>query len=138
MSHGAVMVKMPRDIMEFVRDHRPALVATVSPDGMPNVAPKGSLTVLDDEHLVFADLVAGRTSRNIVLDPHVSVLVLGDDGKGYQLRGVGRIEKDTGAYAMVCDPTSAVRIDLPPPQAVVVIEVGTIDDISPPRARPSG
>jgi hypothetical protein len=136
--HGGLMVKMPAEVMEFIRGHRPALVATISPDGMPNVAPKGSLTVLDDEHLVFADLMAGRTSRNIVLDPHVSVLVLGPDGKGYKMRGLGRMDEDTGPYAMVCDPTSAVRIELPPPQAVVVIEVGTIDEISPPRARPSG
>ncbi len=112
-------------------------MATVSPDGMPNVAPKSSLEVMDDEHLVFADLVAGRTAHNIVLDPHVSVIALGADGKGYQLRGKGRMAKDTDTYVKMCSPTSALTIELPPPQAVVIINVEAIDEVSPPRAWPS-
>jgi uncharacterized protein len=138
MFSGALMVKMSQEVMDFVEGHRPALVATISPDGMPNVAPKGSLTVMDEEHLVFADLVAGRTSRNIVLDPHIAVVVLSEDGKGFQLRGRGRMTEDVGSYVKACNPTSAIRIELPPPQAVVVIEIEAIDEVSPPRSRPSG
>ena len=36
------MVKMAQEVMDFVEGHRPALVATMAPDGMPNVAPKGA------------------------------------------------------------------------------------------------
>jgi len=127
------MVKMPAEVIEFVRANRPALVATVSPDGAPNVAPKGSLTVLDEEHLVFADLVAGRTSNNILMDPRVAVLVLSPDGRGYQIRGRGRFEHGGALFARSCEAISGLRISLPPPRAVVVIEAENIDEIAPPR-----
>lgn len=35
---------------------RLGFVATVSPDGPPNLSPKGTVSVLDDDSLVFADL----------------------------------------------------------------------------------
>jgi Pyridoxamine 5'-phosphate oxidase len=36
-------------------------VATVSPDGKPNLSPKGSITVLSDDELGFADLASPGT-----------------------------------------------------------------------------
>jgi hypothetical protein len=65
----------------------------------------------------------------------VSVIALAADGRGYQIKGRGRFEKDWGEYAKGCDPTSALRIELPPPQAVVVIQVEAVNEVSPPRAR---
>ncbi|SIO64354.1 hypothetical protein SAMN05443247_10329 [Bradyrhizobium erythrophlei] len=40
-------------------------VATASSDGMPNVSPKGSLTVWDGDHLAFANIASPRTMKNI-------------------------------------------------------------------------
>lgn len=114
--------------MEFVRGHRPALLATVSPEGVPNVAPKGSLTVLDDERLVYADLVEGRTSRNIRARPEVAVVVMDRNGRGYQIKGRGSRDTTGTAYTYLCEAAPALRIPLPPPSAVMVIEV---DEVSP-------
>ncbi|MBE0481502.1 MAG: pyridoxamine 5'-phosphate oxidase family protein, partial [Dehalococcoidia bacterium] len=44
--------------------------------GRPNVSAKGSLKVLDDDHLVFADISSPRTVANLKENPEISILVL--------------------------------------------------------------
>lgn len=41
------------EIKEFVQKNKLGFVATVCPDGTPNLSPKGTTTVWDDEHLVL-------------------------------------------------------------------------------------
>ena len=56
------MVSIPKVVQEFIPG-KLAWVATASSDGMPNVTPKGSLKLLDDTHVVFADLFSLKTAR---------------------------------------------------------------------------
>ncbi len=124
---------MGKDVIEFIRSNRPALVATVSPEGIPNVALKGSLTVLDEERLMYAELVEGRTSHNIARRPEVAVVVQDQAGHGYQIKGRGHRDENVAAYGLSCDPISAIKIGLPPPQAVIVIDVQEVQSMEPPR-----
>jgi len=39
-----------------VEEQRLGFVATVCPDGTPNLSPKGTTAVWDDDHLVFANI----------------------------------------------------------------------------------
>jgi len=50
---------------QAVEDQRLAFVATVDADGTPNLSPKGTITVLDDDHLMFADLASPGTVANL-------------------------------------------------------------------------
>jgi predicted pyridoxine 5'-phosphate oxidase superfamily flavin-nucleotide-binding protein len=127
------MVSMSDEVIEFVQRYRPALLATVSPDGVPNVAPKGSLTVLDHQHLVYADLVEGQTSANLNYRPSVAVVVLDTDGRGYQIKGRGSRDESGAAYHHLCEVAPALKIPLPPPQTVMVIVVDEVSRIDPPR-----
>jgi predicted pyridoxine 5'-phosphate oxidase superfamily flavin-nucleotide-binding protein len=124
---------MDREVMDFITNNRPALVATVSPEGIPNVAPKGSLTVLDEERLMYAELVEGRTSHNIARHPEVAVVVQDRSGHGFQIKGRGHRDENVAAYGSSCDVTSAIRMDLPPPQAVIVIHVTEVQMLEPPH-----
>ena len=47
---------LTQEIKEFVKQAKLGFVATVCPDGTPNLSPKGTTTVWDDDHLVFADI----------------------------------------------------------------------------------
>jgi predicted pyridoxine 5'-phosphate oxidase superfamily flavin-nucleotide-binding protein len=49
-------------------------VATATLDGIPDVAPKATVTVWDDEHLVFWERAHGQTLANIKENPKVCVL----------------------------------------------------------------
>jgi len=70
------MPKLTDKIKETIAEVRPGMVATVDSNGRPNVSAKGSLRVLDDDHLAFADISSPRTVANLKANPAVSVLVV--------------------------------------------------------------
>lgn len=51
-----VMGVLTPDMQRVVREQRLGFVATVCPDGTPNLSPKGTTTVWDDDHLIFANI----------------------------------------------------------------------------------
>ena len=50
------MGMLTEDMKRIVREQRLGYVATVSADGTPNLSPKGTTAVWDDDHLMFADI----------------------------------------------------------------------------------
>lgn len=70
------MTKMSEEVKKAVAECKPGLIATASKTGKPNVSAKGSLRVLDDEHLVFADILSPGTLANLKENPQVAVICL--------------------------------------------------------------
>jgi hypothetical protein len=80
------------DMKRVVTEQSLGFVATVCPDGTPNVSPKGTLAVWDDEHLMFLDLRSPRTMRNIASNPAIEVNVVDPIlRKGYRFKGTATI-----------------------------------------------
>ncbi len=80
------------DMQRVVREQRLGYVATVCPDGTPNLSPKGTTTVWDDDHLVFADIRSPGTVRNLRHNPAIEVNVVDPIvRKGYRFKGTGRV-----------------------------------------------
>ena len=52
------MAILTEDMKRVVREQRLGFYATVSEDGSPNLSPKGTTDVWDDQHLFFADRFA--------------------------------------------------------------------------------
>jgi predicted pyridoxine 5'-phosphate oxidase superfamily flavin-nucleotide-binding protein len=76
--------------------------ATVTPDGKPNLSPKGSITVLSDDELGFAVLASPGAVENLrhnsfielnVVDPFVR--------RGFRFKGRAEIVTDPDAHASV-------------------------------------
>lgn len=61
------------DMKRLVADHPLGFVATVSPDGTPNLSPKGTFAVIDDRTLAFADIRSPQTVRNLKANPRIEV-----------------------------------------------------------------
>ncbi|MFD4294846.1 alcohol dehydrogenase catalytic domain-containing protein [Rhodococcus sp. NPDC058505] len=61
------------DMRGIVESAMLSFVATVSPDGAPNLSPKGSVRVYDDDHLAFMDIASPHTMANLRRDPRVEV-----------------------------------------------------------------
>src|SRR5512139_1948800 len=86
------MVKLTEDAKKAVGAIRPSLVATASKTGKPNVSAKGSLRVLDDGHLLFADVASPRTVANIKENPQVAAICLDAAArKGCRIWGKGEV-----------------------------------------------
>jgi predicted pyridoxine 5'-phosphate oxidase superfamily flavin-nucleotide-binding protein len=80
------------EIKEFVKKEKLGFVATVCPDGTPNLSPKGTTTVWDDEHLVFADIYSPGTINNLLINPSVEINIVDIFiRKGYRFKGIGKV-----------------------------------------------
>ena len=62
------MTTIPKELHDLLAGGHNVWVATVGPDGMPNVSIKGSGALLDDEHLYFADMFSHKTRENLEHD----------------------------------------------------------------------
>jgi predicted pyridoxine 5'-phosphate oxidase superfamily flavin-nucleotide-binding protein len=83
---------LTEDMRRVVREQSLGFVATVCPDGTPNLSPKGTLTVWDDDHLVFADINSPRTVQNLRLNPAIELNVVDALArKGYRFKGTGTV-----------------------------------------------
>jgi predicted pyridoxine 5'-phosphate oxidase superfamily flavin-nucleotide-binding protein len=81
-------MRLTDDMQRVVREQSLGFVATVTPDGRPNLSPKGTTTVFDDAHLMFADIVSPGTVANLAANPNVEVNVVDPVArKGYRFKG---------------------------------------------------
>jgi hypothetical protein len=105
------------EVKRFVRGQRLGFVATVRPDGTPNLSPKGTTTVWDDNHLIFADLASPGTVANLRENPACEVNVVDPlIRKGYRFKGKGEVlengqefEEAKSFYRTKENVTSAIR-----------------------------
>lgn len=120
------MAALTPDQRRVVTEQRLGYVATVSPDGHPNVSPKGSLTVWGDDELVFVDIESPNTIRNLGHNPRTEVNVVDPFvRKGYRFRGTARILRAGTDYWKVLEHYKAEGSDIRRVRAVVVIKVET-------------
>ena len=86
------MAKLSNEVKAMITAIRPGIIATASKDGKPNVSAKGSFRVLDDDHVIFADINSPRTIANLRENPDVSALVVHPRTlKGCRIWGKGEI-----------------------------------------------
>jgi predicted pyridoxine 5'-phosphate oxidase superfamily flavin-nucleotide-binding protein len=92
---------LTEDMQRIVREQRLGFHATVSADGTPNLSPKGTTDVWDDDHLYFADICSPQTVENIRRGSVVEVNVVDPFArKGYRFKGPAVIhERGTEQFA---------------------------------------
>lgn len=111
------------DMKRVVREQRLGFIATVCPDGTPNLSPKGTTAVWDDDHLVFADIRSPQSVKNIECNPSVEINVV--DllvRKGYRFKGRGVVHRADEIFQRVCQMyrDAGITSEI---QAVVLIRV---------------
>jgi len=83
------------EIQEFVRNQKLGFVATVCEDGSPNLSPKGTTTVWDEDHLVFADIHSPGTIENLLINSGVEINIVDVfTRKGYRFKGIGQVLRE--------------------------------------------
>lgn len=93
---------LTEDMQRLVRRIRLGYVATVCPDGTPNLSPKGTTAVWDDDHLVFADLRSPNTVENLRHNPIVEINVVDPIvRKGYRFKGPAQVLTEGDLYEQI-------------------------------------
>jgi predicted pyridoxine 5'-phosphate oxidase superfamily flavin-nucleotide-binding protein len=81
-----------QEIKEFVNKQKLGFVATVCPDGTPNLSPKGTTIAWDDECIVFADIHSPGSINNLLINPSVEINVVDIfTRKGYRFKGKAEV-----------------------------------------------
>jgi predicted pyridoxine 5'-phosphate oxidase superfamily flavin-nucleotide-binding protein len=101
-------------------------VATTCPDGTPNLSPKGTTAVWDDDHLVFAHIHSPGTVANLRSNPNIEINVVDQlIRKGYRFKGTAVVHTDGDVfergvrfYEARGTPTARARI-----RAIVIVAV---------------
>ena len=95
---------LTNDMRRVLNEQQLGFVATVCPDGTPNLSPKGTTAVWDDDHLVFADICSPSTIANLRQNPAVEINVVDTLArKGYRFKGVARIVSDGPQFEELLD-----------------------------------
>ena len=117
------MAAIPPDAQLVVEQQRLGFVATVNEDGTPNLSPKGTVAVFDDDHLVFADIRSPGTIRNLRVRPAIEINVVDPIGRmGYRFRGTATVVDGGDELARLLAFYRERGTDLPI-RAVVLIRV---------------
>jgi uncharacterized protein len=124
------MVSIPKEVQDFLPG-KLAWVATASRDGEPNVTPKGTLKLLDENHVVFADLFSLKTRKNLLENNKVAVTVADTStAKGYQIKGTAEVVDSGPVYETTSKQIESLQKGLPPVHHVVKITVEAVFDQS--------
>ncbi|MDP9238913.1 MAG: pyridoxamine 5'-phosphate oxidase family protein [Chloroflexota bacterium] len=106
-----------------VREQRLGFVATVCPDGTPNLSPKGSTAVWDDNHLMFVDMRSPGTIANLRENPAIEVNVVDQlSRKGYRFKGTAEVRVSGGEFDQVRESRHARGAGVPM-RSLVLIKV---------------
>lgn len=97
-------------------------VATVDENGNPQIGPKGTLRVLDDEHLIYNEETGHQSWHNVQVNPKIAAAFHPFPGmKGFRVEGRAKIHQNDDIFKQAQDWAAAKK--LPKALAAVVISV---------------
>ena len=86
------MAIITEKIKNFVNFQKLGYVATISADNTPNLSPKGTIIVLDESSLAFADIHSPQTVENLKRNPSIEINVVDPfSRRGYRFKGIAEI-----------------------------------------------
>lgn len=103
--------EMTTTIGTALADGAPALVASASKAGMPDLAFKGSLMVFDGEHLAFWERALATTLRNLEENPQVCVLYRNAQTRAaWKFFGVAELHRDGAVREQIMSKTIELEL----------------------------
>ena len=134
-------------MQRLVLEQRLAYHATVCADGTPNLSPKGTTSVYDDDHLFFAEIRSPQTLANLRANPAIEVNVVDVLARrGYRFKGTATIhegddvfrrglellrERDYGAYEDRVRAIVLIRVERAEPLTSPAYDIGhTADELA--------
>jgi hypothetical protein len=123
------MVKVTDDMKELI-GRGLAFVGTADKNGRPNIAPKGSMRLEDEETLIFTEGTGKKTLQNLRENPEVTVAFVDREKmEGYQFKGKAEIIGKGRLYDKVAK--IAKEGGRPEPKAAVMIKIAEIYSLKP-------
>jgi len=126
------MINISDDVKNFVNSQKLGYVATVSKDGTPNLSPKGTIIVMDESTLVFADIRSPKTMENLQENTSVEINVIDPFKRlGYRFKGDGKIVNEGTEFDKILEyyKNLGVKSKI---NSVVVVDVKIMSEVTSP------
>lgn len=124
-SDGSGVVILTPDMRAVLEVSQLCFAATVTPDGRPNLSPKGTIRVWDDEHLFFLDIASPQTRANLEHSPWLELNVVDQlSRRGYRFAGPTTLHRPgSSVYDAAVRRVYGDATPSSPPSAVVLLAV---------------
>ncbi len=106
-------------------------VATVSPDNTPNLSPKGTIIVWNND-LIFADIKSPNTIANLKKNPSIEINVVDPlIRRGYRFKGEGKIISEGDEFHKIIThyKNEGIKSEI---KSIVLVKVGTVNEVTSP------
>ena len=126
------MITISEEIKNFVNSQKLGYVATVSKDGTPNLSPKGTIVVMNESTLAFADIRSPQTIQNLQDNPSVEINVVDPFQRlGYRFKGDGKIINEGSEFDKILDYyiNAGIKSKI---NSVVVVDVKSMSEVTSP------
>ncbi len=112
------------EMKRLIDEQRLGFFATVCADGSPNLSPKGTIAVWDDNHLAVGNIRSPQTLENLRRNPGIDINVVDPfTRKGYRFKGVASILETGAPYEKAIEFYRARGSKVSAFKEVVLIEV---------------
>jgi len=119
---GVAGVRLDEDMRAVIQAQRLCFAATVTPEGKPNLSPKGTIRVWDDRHLYFCDIASPGTRANLARNPWIEINVVdGLSRRGYRFLGRASLHRKDDVYREAVARITKEEGSSYPVEAVVLI-----------------
>lgn len=120
--HGSMI--LTTDMRAVIRSAHLCFVGTVTPEGRPNVSPKGTIRIWDDHHLFFLDIASPGTRANLAVHPWMELNVVDQlSRRGYRFFGPARMHTSGEIFQKAVRIVVGEENSLYPVASVVLLEV---------------
>ena len=126
------MITISEEIKNFVNSQKLGYVATVSKDRTPNLSPKGTIVVMNESTLAFADIRSPQTIQNLQDNPSVEINVVDPFQRlGYRFKGEGKIINEGSEFDKILDYyiNAGIKSKI---NSVVVVDVKSMSEVTSP------
>ena len=123
------MVVITEEIKNFVNFQKLGYVATVSDDNTPNLSPKGTIIVLDESHLAFADIQSPKTIENLKRNPSIEINVVDPfSRRGYRFKGTAEVISSGDKFDKIISyyQTSEVKSSI---KSVILVKIEKLSEV---------
>jgi len=120
---------LTKEIETFVKRQKLGYVATVSSKNMPNISPKGTIVVWDNDHICFADIRSPDTIRNLETNPNLEINVIDPFiRKGFLFKGKATILRSGCLYEKILTSYRASGVNSPI-ESIVLVNVVNVEQV---------
>ena len=125
------MAEITDEMKNLLSKQKLGFVATVSPDNTPNLSPKGTIIVWNND-LIFADIKSPNTIANLKKNPSIEINVVDPlIRRGYRFKGDGKIISEGDEFQKIIThyKNEGIKSEI---KSIVLVKVGTVNEVTSP------